>query len=78
MSDLWLLTATPKERFGLANTLARRGVEYTQPNAETLHALRPAYAEDAAGLTAASHAVAVHFTTVVAANDHWRDQDAQR
>ncbi len=78
MSDHWLpslLTKTPQEGFELAITLARRGVKYTQPNTEKLHELRPAYADDAAALIAASHVVAVHFATVAAANDHWRKRD---
>ena len=78
MSDDWLpslLTRTPQEGFELAITLARRGVKYTQPDAEKLHELRPSYAENAADLIAASHVVAVHFATVAAANDHWRERE---
>lgn len=78
MSDDWLpslLTRTPQEGFELAITLARRGVKYTQPDVEKLHELRPDYAENAADLIAASHVVAVHFATVAAANDHWRERE---
>lgn len=78
MSDHWLpslLTDTPQEGFELAITLARRGVKYTQPDVETLKALRPDYAENATDLISASHVVAVHFATVAAANDHWRTRD---
>lgn len=78
MSDSWLpslLTKTPQEGFELAIVLARRGVKYTQPDAQKLHELRPAYAEDAASLIAASQVVAIHFATVAAANDHWRKRD---
>lgn len=76
MSDQWLsslITNTPQEGFELAITLSRRGVKYTQPDGEVLHKLRPEYANDAAALTAASHVIAVHFQTVAAANNHWRD-----
>lgn len=76
MSDIWLtslITQTPQEGFELAITLSRRGVKYTQPNPETLHKLRPVYAESADSLTAASHVIAVNFQTVAAANNYWRD-----
>ncbi|QBL09065.1 peroxidase [Rheinheimera sp. D18] len=75
MSDVWLntlITNTPQEGFELAMTLSRRGVKYTQPNPETLKALRPEYANSADGLTAASHVIAVNFQTVAAANNYWR------
>lgn len=76
MTDDWLTslrTGTPQEGFELAITLARRGVKYTQPDVERLHELRPDYAENAKDLIAASHVVAVHFATVAAANDYWRE-----
>lgn len=75
MSDIWLtslITDTPQEGFELAITLSRRGVKYTQPDAEVLHKLRPIYAESADSLTAASHVIAVNFQTVAAANGYWR------
>lgn len=75
MADAWLtslITATPQEGFELAITLSRRGVKYTQPDADTLHKLRPTYANDADSLTAASQVVAINFQTVAAANDYWR------
>mgnify|MGYP001413934257 CR=1 FL=1 len=75
MSDTWLpslITATPQEGFELAITLSRRGVKYTQPDVETLHKLRPDYAGDASGLTAASQVIAINFQTVAAANNYWR------
>lgn len=68
-----LVTATPDEGFALAITLARKAVTETQPDTEVLHATRPAYAHDPEALIAASHVVAVHFQTVAAANDYWRD-----
>ncbi len=75
MADTWLtslITATPQEGFELAITLSRRGVKYTQPDTEVLHALRPEYAHDADALTAASHVIALNFQTVAAANKYWR------
>lgn len=75
MADTWLtslITATPQEGFELAITLSRRGVKYTQPDAEVLHKLRPEYANNADSLTAASHVIAVHFQTVAAANNYWK------
>jgi hypothetical protein len=75
MSDEWLpslITRTPQEGFELAITLSRRGVKYTQPDTEVLHKLRPDYSTDADSLTAASHVIALNFSTVAAANDYWR------
>ena len=75
MADSWLttlITKTPQEGFELAITLSRRGVKYTQPDPEVLHKLRPQYANDADGLTAASQVIAVNFQTIAAANDYWR------
>ncbi|HRQ51755.1 MAG TPA: hexameric tyrosine-coordinated heme protein [Agriterribacter sp.] len=75
MADVWLsslITATPQEGFELAITLSRRGVKYTQPDAEVLHKLRPEYANSADSLTAASQVVAINFQTIAAANDYWR------
>ncbi|HMV70558.1 MAG TPA: hexameric tyrosine-coordinated heme protein [Pseudomonadales bacterium] len=75
MADTWLatlLTDTPQQGFELAITLSRRGVKYTQPDAEVLHKLRPVYANDADALTAASQVIATNFQTVAAANDYWR------
>lgn len=75
MADTWLtslITSTPQEGFELAITLSRRGVKYTQPDAEVLHRLRPEYANDANALTAASQVIATNFQTVAAANNYWR------
>lgn len=75
MTDTWLsalITATPQAGFELAITLSRRGVKYTQPDAETLKQLRPEYANSADGLTAASQVIATNFQTVAAANNYWR------
>ncbi|MCC6765304.1 MAG: hexameric tyrosine-coordinated heme protein [Deltaproteobacteria bacterium] len=75
MAETWLttlITATPQEGFELAILLSRRGVKYTQPDADVLKALRPEYANSADALTAASHVIAVNFQTIAAANDYWR------
>ncbi|GAB2737471.1 hexameric tyrosine-coordinated heme protein [Melaminivora jejuensis] len=75
MADTWLtslITDTPQQGFELAITLSRRGVKYTQPDAEVLHKLRPEYANSHEALTAASQVVAINFQTVAAANNYWR------
>jgi len=73
---LSLITDTPAEGFDLAIQLARRAVVATQPDKGVLFEQRPKYAEDAGELIAVSHVVAVHFQTIAAANDYWRDQVA--
>mgnify|MGYP001117240661 FL=1 len=75
MADTWLatlITDTPQAGFELAITLSRRGVKYTQPNAEVLQKLRPVYSNDANSLIAASQVIAINFQTVAAANNYWR------
>ncbi|MEZ5055327.1 MAG: hexameric tyrosine-coordinated heme protein [Chitinophagales bacterium] len=75
--DTWLtslITDTPQQEFELAITLSRRGVKYTQPDAEVLHKLRPQYANDPDALTAASQVIAINFQTIAAANNYWRDR----
>ncbi len=74
--DTWLpslKTATPQEGFELAIKMSRMGVKYTQPDVDTLHRLRPGYANNAESLTAASQVVAVNFQTVAAANGYWAE-----
>lgn len=74
MSD-WvtsLQTDTPQQGFELAIMLARKGVAYTQPDAEVREKLRPIYAENADSLTLASQAIAIHYQTVAAANNYWK------
>lgn len=74
MSD-WLTslqTETPQEGFELAILLARKGVGYTQPSAETRQKLRPVYEDNADSLTAASQVIAIHYQTVAAANNYWK------
>lgn len=74
MSD-WLTslqTDTPQQGFELAIQLSRKGVAYTQPDAEVREKLRPEYGENADSLTLASHVIAVHFQTVATANNYWK------
>ncbi len=68
-----LQTKTPQEGFELAITLARKGVAYTQTSAEMREQLRDNYANNADSLTMASQVVAVHFQTVAAANNYWKE-----
>ena len=71
---LSLITATPEEGFQVAIQLARKGVTETQPDKDVLFMLRDVYSRDPDALIAASHVVAVHFQTVAAANNYWRDE----
>lgn len=74
-NDLWLpslITNNPQEGFELAIKLSRMGVKSTQPDIEVLKKLRKDYANDASGLTAASHVIAVNFQTISVANNYWR------
>ena len=75
MSEIWLptlQTETPQEGYELAITLSRKGVKSTQPDMEVLKKLRPEYANNAEGLTAASQVIAINFQTVAAANNYWK------
>lgn len=74
-TTIWLeslLTKTPQEGFELAIKLSRMGVKSTQPDMDVLKKLRPDYANDASGLTAASQVIALNFQTISAANNYWR------
>lgn len=71
--SLSLITETPEEGFALAVKLSQKAVATTQTDAEVRKTLRPAYANDPNSLIAVSHVVAVHFQTVAAANNYWRD-----
>lgn len=76
MPETWLptlKTASPQEGFELATKLARLGVKLTQPSAEVRGKLRAAYEQDASQLIASSQVIAIHFQTVAAANNYWRD-----
>lgn len=68
-----LLTETPQEGFALAVILSQKGVGTTQPDASVRQGLRGTYANDPDSLIAASQVIAIHFQTVAAANDYWRD-----
>ena len=73
--EIWLpslQTATPQEGYELAIKLSRMGVKSTQPDIEVLKKLRPEYANDATGLTMASHVISVNFQTVSVANNYWK------
>jgi len=67
-----LQTANPQEGFELAIKMSRMGVKSTQPDVEVLKKLRPEYANNADGLTAASQVIALNFQTIAAANDYWK------
>ena len=71
---LSLITATPEEGFQLAIALSRKAVKATQPNKEILFKLREVYSNNADSLIAASQVVAIHFQTIAAANNYWRDK----
>jgi hypothetical protein len=70
--DNTLITKTPEEGRALAIMLARHSVHAMQGELETLQKGRPQYANDAAGLIAAAHVIAVEFATIAAANQYWR------
>jgi hypothetical protein len=70
--DNTLITKTPEEGRSLAIMLARHSIHAMQGELETLQKGRSQYANDAAGLIAASHVIAVEFATVAAANNYWR------
>ncbi len=70
---LSLITDTPDEGFSLAIQLARKGVTSTQSDREVLFELREKYATDPDALIASSQVIAIHFQTIAAANDYWRN-----
>lgn len=75
--DSWLPTLqtdTPEEGFALAVKLSRMGVKTTQPDIDELKKGRKQYARDPDLLIDASRVIAVHFSTIAAANDYWRDK----
>ncbi len=72
-TKLSLITETPEEGFQVAIKLARKGVTETQSDREVLFALREAYANDPDALIASSQVIAIHFKTVAAANNYWRE-----
>jgi hypothetical protein len=68
-----LMTETPEQGFALAVRMARTAVKTTQPDVETLHKLRPAYAHDPQSLIAVSGTAAAWFATIAEANGYWRE-----
>ncbi len=68
-----LITETPEEGYELAVVLARKAVGMTQPDAEVRKKLRSVYANNPDSLTLASQVVAIHFQTVAAANNYWKN-----
>ncbi len=73
-TELSLITDTPEEGFQVAVQLARKGVTSTQPDKEVLFMLRDVYAKDPDALIASSQVIAIHYQTVAAANNYWRDE----
>lgn len=71
--ELSLTTETPEEGFQVAVQLARKGVTTTQPDKDVLFMLRDVYSKDPDALIASSHVIAVHYQTVAAANNYWRE-----
>lgn len=69
-----LKTKTPQEGFELAIKLAQKGIEYTQPSESIRKKLRPKYSKDADSLIHASEVIAIHYQTVAAANEYWKNQ----
>lgn len=72
-TELSLITDTPEKGFQLAIQLARKGVTSTQPNKEVLFMLRDVYTKDPDALIASSQVIAIHYQTVAAANNYWRE-----
>lgn len=72
--ELSLITDTPEEGFQVAIQLARKGVTSTQPDKDVLFMLRDVYSKDPDALIASSHVIAIHYQTVAAANNYWRNQ----
>ena len=72
--SLSLITETPEQGFQLAIALSRKAVKATQPSKEILVKLRDVYSKNADSLIAVSQVVAIHFQTVAAANNYWRDK----
>lgn len=72
-AKLSLITKDADEGFALAVKLSQKGVATTQTDVATRKRLRPEYAEDPDSLIHVSHVIAVHFQTIAAANNYWRD-----
>ncbi|MCH2450774.1 MAG: hexameric tyrosine-coordinated heme protein [Gracilimonas sp.] len=72
-NGLTLITETPEEGFAVAVQLARKGVTTTQPDKDVLFTLRDVYSKDPDALIASSQVIAIHYQTVAAANNYWRN-----
>lgn len=72
-NELSLITDTPEEGFKVAVQLARKGVTTTQPDKDVLFMLRDNYSKDPDALIASSQVIAIHYQTVAAANNYWRE-----
>jgi hypothetical protein len=72
-AELSLITDSPEEGFQVAVQLSRKGVTTTQPDKEVLFMLRDVYSKDPDALIASSQVIAIHFQTVAAANNYWRE-----
>lgn len=72
-AELSLITPDADAGFALAVKLSQKGVGTVQSDAEVRKQLRPAYSHDADSLIAVSQVIAIHFQTVAAANNYWRD-----
>lgn len=70
-----LRTPDPLSGFNLAIQLARLAVKTTQPDADIRRSLRSGYDQNAGLLIEISHIVAVHFSTIAAANAYWLDPE---
>jgi hypothetical protein len=70
-----LMTSTPAEGYALAIRLSRLGVVQTQPDKSVLKEQRPEYSKDPTSLIAASQVIAIHFQTIAAANDYWKESE---
>ncbi|WP_069131304.1 hexameric tyrosine-coordinated heme protein [Rhodohalobacter halophilus] len=73
--SLSLITETAEEGFEVAIQLARKGVTSTQPDKDVLFMLRDVYSKDPDALIASSQVIAIHFQTVAAANNYWRQEN---
>ena len=72
-APLSLETANADEGFALAVKLSQKAVGAVQPDVEVRKQLRPVYASNPDSLIAVSQVVAIHFQTIAAANDYWRE-----
>lgn len=72
-APLSLQTASADEGFALAVKLSQKAVGTVQPDVEVRKQLRQVYANNPDSLIAVSQVVAIHFQTIAAANDYWRE-----